>query len=210
MAWTTIPILLASLWLGSTFYSLARNYLSARKIGAPIFILPWNTQNPIWMIFSVPLVPSLEKYLPASWYRVLNMSTYGFEFRLKEDLFGKDDNDAVVLVTSGPVELSIRDPELASEVMRRLKDFPGTDAAGFIMGIFGPNLLTSDGDDWTRQRKLVSPPFHKIMCHFRHSSVLDEPNPQGQPNREYGSQRDVVDKRLWDVLSTLSISRPKL
>lgn len=165
MAWTTILILLASLWLGSTFYSLVRNYLSARKIGAPISILPWNNQNPIWMIVSVPLVPPLEKYLPASWYRALNMSTYGFEFRLKEDLFAKD-KDTVVLVTSGPVEVSIRDPELASEVMRRLKDFPGTDIAGAIMGIFGPNLLISDGDDWTRQRKLVSPSFVKSCTIF--------------------------------------------
>lgn len=132
------------------------------------------------------------------------MGTYGFEFRLKEDLFGKD-NDTVVLVTSGPVELSIRDPELSNEVMKRLKDFPGTDAAQFVMGIFGPNLLTSDGDDWTRQRKLVSPSFRKITCHFRHSSVWDQPNPRGQPSREYGSQRDVVDKIHWVVLSTLSI-----
>lgn len=156
MAWTTIVILLVGLWLVSNFYSLTRNYLSARKIGAPMFIIPWNIYNPVWMIAAVPLVVPLEKYIPASWYRTLNLATYGFEFRSKEDIFVEDGNDAIVLVTSGPVEVSVRDPEVSSEILKRLKDFPATDVVAVIMNVFGPNLISTNGEDWTRQRKLVS------------------------------------------------------
>lgn len=154
-----IIAVVCSLWLGSNFYSLFKNYLSARKVGAPMFIMPWNTHNPIWMLISVPLTPYLKKYLPSSWYRSVNLSTYGFEFRTKEAMFGDKDNDVVILVSSGPVEVSIRDPELATEVLKRIKDFPVTDIAGVIMNMFGPNVLTSNGEDWSRQRRLVSPPL---------------------------------------------------
>jgi len=156
MAWITILILLVGLWLVSNLYSLTRNYLAARKIGAPIFIIPWNIYNPLWMVAAVPLGVPLQKYIPASWRLGLDLGTYGFEFRSKEDIFVEKGNDAVVLVTSGPVEVSIRDPEVSSEVLKRPKDFPVTDVVAVIMNVFGPNLISSNGEDWTRQRKLVS------------------------------------------------------
>lgn len=159
MAWTILLAGAFGLWLMSNMYSLCRNYVSARKVAAPIFIIPWNIYNPIWMVISVPLAPYLQKYLPAAWYRAVNMGIYGFEFRSKERVFGDKDNDVIVMVSSGPVEVSIRDPELATEILRRIKDFPGTEIAGVIMNMFGPNVLTSNGEDWSRQRKLVSSCF---------------------------------------------------
>ena len=109
MAWTTIFFLLCLVWLVSNFYSLLRNYLAARKLGVPIYVLPWNTHNPIWMILSVPVRPYAEKYLPASWYAAVRLAVYGFEFRSKETLFAAD-SDLFVLVTAGPIVLTLRDP----------------------------------------------------------------------------------------------------
>ncbi|KEF51793.1 uncharacterized protein A1O9_12130 [Exophiala aquamarina CBS 119918] len=157
MAWAAILIVVIGLWTASNFYSLVRNYLSARKIGAPMFIIPFNIYNPVWMVAAVPLVVPLEKYIPASWYRGLNLATYGFEFRSKEDMFGEEGNDTVVLVTSGPVEVSVRDPEVSSEILKRLKDFPVTDVVAVILNVFGSNLVSTNGEDWARQRKLIAP-----------------------------------------------------
>jgi cytochrome P450 len=49
------------------------------------------------------------------------------------------------------------DPELATEILKRIKDFPQTDMGSVIMDIFGPSLLTSNGETWARQRKLIAP-----------------------------------------------------
>lgn len=152
-----ICLSLVGIWLVSNFCALFRNYRSARKAGLPTFIVPWNTYNPLWMVPSVSLQPYLERYLPSSWYQTVGLAIYGFEFRNAKvgihDKFG----EAVVLVTSGPVELSTSDPELAVEVLKRLKEFPSTEQTAVILNIFGPSVLTSDGDDWTRQRKLIAP-----------------------------------------------------
>ena len=64
---------------------------------------------------------------------------------------------AIILVTGGANEISLIDPELATEILKRLKEFPQTEMANVIMDIFGPSLLTSNGEAWTRQRKLIAP-----------------------------------------------------
>lgn len=156
MTWITILLSLYSLWVASNVWQLLKNYLSARKTGLPIIIFPLNNYHPIWMILSVPLRPLFEKHLPASIYERIDLATYGFEFRLKESIFKKY-GPAFILVTSGSNELSLIDPELAAEVLKRIKDFPNTDISGVILNIFGPSLITSDGENWSRQRKLIAP-----------------------------------------------------
>ncbi|KIW83245.1 hypothetical protein Z517_02490 [Fonsecaea pedrosoi CBS 271.37] len=156
MAWISILATLYGLWVASTLWNLFKNYLSARKTRLPIIVFPLNNYHPIWMIVSVPLRPLFEKFLPDWMYEPINLATYGFEFRSKTAVFDKR-GPAVILVTAGSNELSLMDPELASEVLKRIKDFPNTDIGGVILNIFGPSLITSDGENWARQRRLIAP-----------------------------------------------------
>ncbi|KIW92230.1 uncharacterized protein Z519_07214 [Cladophialophora bantiana CBS 173.52] len=156
MSWISILLTLYGLWVVSTLWNLFKNYLSARKTGLPIIIFPLNNYHPIWMIFSVPLRPLFERFLPGWAYEPINLATYGFEFRSKNAIFEKC-GPAFILVTAGSNELSLMDPELASEVLKRIKDFPNTDIGGVILNIFGPSLITSDGENWARQRRLIAP-----------------------------------------------------
>ncbi|EXJ74386.1 uncharacterized protein A1O5_02682 [Cladophialophora psammophila CBS 110553] len=156
MSWISILLTLYGLWVASTLWNLFKNYLSARKTGLPIIVFPLNNYHPIWMIFSVPLRPLFERVLPGWVYEPINLATYGFEFRSKNALFKKC-GPAFILVTAGSNELSLMDPELASEVLKRIKDFPNTDIGGVILNIFGPSLITSDGENWARQRRLIAP-----------------------------------------------------
>ncbi|OAP63844.1 hypothetical protein AYL99_03071 [Fonsecaea erecta] len=156
MSWIAVLVTLYGLWVASTLWNLFKNYLSARKTGLPIVVFPFNNYHPIWMILSVPLRPFFERFLPAWVYRPINLATYGFEFRDKTALFEKG-SPAFVLVTAGSNELSLMDPELATEVLKRIKDFPNTDIAGVILNIFGPSLITTNGENWARQRRLIAP-----------------------------------------------------
>jgi cytochrome P450 len=55
------------------------------------------------------------------------------------------------------MEMSIIDPELAVEILKRPKDFPNNDITGVILNIFRTSLLTTNGETWSRQRKLIAP-----------------------------------------------------
>jgi hypothetical protein len=107
MAWLTILLGLYLFWVASTLYSLFRNYLSARKTGLPLVILPFNHYNPVWMILSVPIIrPLAEKLLPGWMYEPIDLSTYGWEFRLGYSIFEKY-GPAFILVSGSANELSV-------------------------------------------------------------------------------------------------------
>ncbi|KAJ9615390.1 hypothetical protein H2200_001465 [Cladophialophora chaetospira] len=157
MTWLAIILGLYLLWVGSTFYHFYINYLSARKTGLPLIILPISHYNPIWMILSVPIIqPLAAKLLPEWLFEPIDVATYGWEFRRGYSIFEKY-GPAFILVTASSNELSLIDPEFATEVLKRIKDFPQTVMAKVIMDIFGPSLLTTDGEAWARQRKLIAP-----------------------------------------------------
>ncbi|KAI1622719.1 cytochrome P450 monooxygenase [Exophiala viscosa] len=156
MSWLAIILTLFALWLSSNLYGLLRNYLAARKTGLPLFLLPINIYNPIWMVTLVPLNPLFKRIFPSWLYESVDIGTYGFEVRLKSSLFEKT-GPAFILVTSGPMEMSIIDPELIFEILKRPKDFPNTEISAVIMDIFGSSVLTTNGETWSRQRKLIAP-----------------------------------------------------
>lgn len=109
------------------------------------------------MVLSVPIIqPLAAKYFPEWLFEAIDVATYGWEFRRGYSIFEKY-GPAFILVTASANEFSLIDPELATEILKRIKDFPQTVMANKIMDIFGPSLLTTDGDTWARQRKLIAP-----------------------------------------------------
>ncbi len=140
MTWITIVLGLYLLWVGSILYRLYTNYLAARKTGLPLIFLPVNHYNPIWMILSVPIIqPLAAKFLPDWLFEPIDLATYGWEFRRGFSIFEKY-GPAFVLVTGGANELSLIDPELATEVLKRIKEFPQPVMSKIIMDTFGPSL----------------------------------------------------------------------
>jgi hypothetical protein len=41
-------------------YKLARNYITARKTGLPIIVVPIDQNHPLWMVTCVPLRPKFK------------------------------------------------------------------------------------------------------------------------------------------------------
>jgi cytochrome P450 len=60
------------------------------------------------------------------------------------------------LVTCGSAEISTRDRELAIEIARRPHDFRQPKLNGLVMGKFGPNVVTENGESWAKQRKVIA------------------------------------------------------
>jgi len=60
--------------------SLLANYRKPRQSGFPLLVCPANTNNVLWMVFSVALRPILVQYLPASVYDRIKAAICGWEF----------------------------------------------------------------------------------------------------------------------------------
>ena len=48
------------------------------------------------------------------------------------------------------------DPQVTHEILRRIHDFEQPRELEFLLAKFGPNVLTSNGDQWARHRKIVA------------------------------------------------------
>lgn len=149
------------IYLSSFVYNFARNYANARKSGLPIICVPWVQNHFIWMVICGPSRPYLKKYLPPALYDRMILTIFGFEFweklRPYEKFAAPQGNDkSFVMVTPGLYEVNTRDAELAHEILRRPRDFQQHHLLTLFMSKFGHNVLTSDGDVWVRQRKVIA------------------------------------------------------
>jgi hypothetical protein len=61
----TIIGCLVALYLARFPYNLVRNYVTARKMGLPIIIVPIDQHHLIWMLISVPLRPVFKVWMMA-------------------------------------------------------------------------------------------------------------------------------------------------
>lgn len=103
--------------------SLFTEYRAARKSGLPIVLVPVNVHNLAWMIFSVPLRPLFQSLLPKWLAFRMEMSTYGFEFNIGYQILNKY-GGTYLHVGPGTTELWVSDPEMATTIASRPKEFP--------------------------------------------------------------------------------------
>lgn len=110
------------------FQTLFANYRKAQRSGFPILVCPVDTNNVLWMVFSVPLRPILARYLPTIAYNRIKAAIYGWEYLYRYELFAWL-GASFILVTPRKNELWTADPEIAHEILTRRNDFIQMDIA---------------------------------------------------------------------------------
>ncbi|KAL8831430.1 MAG: hypothetical protein Q9191_000874 [Dirinaria sp. TL-2023a] len=169
-----IAFLAALIW---TLFTLLRNYVVARRIGLPIVVSPITPLNPFWLI-CYRVFPSVLhlKRLPfglGRWARCTYTSwTFDDKCALHDEL-----GDLFSIVSSGSIEVVVADPTAAHDIYTRRKDFVkpsviygtttcsrrilATNSWTDQLNVFGPSLITVEGDDWQRHRRLTAPSFNE-------------------------------------------------
>lgn len=141
-------------------YGLWINYLEARKFGIPIKILLFNRQDDIWLFVWRYFYPFF-KALPFNLGSWIDYSFHGWNvairFRKHEDL-----GDVFVLVTPNQNEIVTTDPVAGLELESKYKTWYKPQHHYHIFDLFGKNLLTVNGDEWQRHRKITSPAFREV------------------------------------------------
>ncbi|KAK1565925.1 cytochrome P450 [Colletotrichum navitas] len=157
---TTI-VSLGVLFLSTAAYRFISNVVAAKSTGLPVLVYPVDPNNLFWILVSVPLRPWLKRNIPTRVWKRLVLTIYGWEFyerRRPFDEYGavKGGHRTLVVASAGGVELWTADPVVATEVLRRTGDFHMPALTGLFLGHFGPNVLTTNGERWARQRKVVA------------------------------------------------------
>lgn len=104
-------------------FSLARNYLAARKIGLPIRIILIDHTNPLWLLLDRTVL-SAVKLLPLS---LGNNSFTRYNYRgweVPDRYFSHHEmGDGFILISPGNIWVYIADPDAVTDIWRRGKEF---------------------------------------------------------------------------------------
>lgn len=167
---TFYPLVAVGLYLLYLIYAYINNVIIGYRTGFPTVHVPlWQQDHPIWMVLGPMSRPWLQKKLPTILYNRIVLTIYGVEFFQKNKPFEDyakpqmkanpkllGNGKSYVLVTSGNPEFWTADAEIAKEVLGRPNDFRQFEMASMVMNIFGKNVLTTDGAEWSRHRRIVA------------------------------------------------------
>ena len=148
-------LLPALLFLGRRAYSLYVNYGIARQFKIPIVMAPIGWQDDLWLLcwewFTwLKRVPGVE-----SWFEFTRFS-WSLELRFRpHERYG----DVFAVVTPGGVEIIVNDPTAINELLSKHRTWPKPEPLFALLDIFGKSVVTVNGEDWQRHRRIVNPVF---------------------------------------------------
>lgn len=162
--------MMASLWLyiGTLFLSyiglsilqLAYNYQKAKRIGLPVLVTPVDPSNVPYMLSSGWLEPLLRRCLPLGLGNFVEYNSRDWNYDKINDLQERI-GDTFIIVSPKQIRVFTGNAKASDELCRRRRDFVKAVALYKPLEIFGRNVVTTEGDDWVRHRKITTPPFNE-------------------------------------------------
>ncbi|OCL06848.1 cytochrome P450, partial [Glonium stellatum] len=199
-------LLLSSVFLAfllSRCFSFYRNYQNARTLGLPMVFSPVDPRNILWQIVQPRIMPLL-RLLPESLIQFAIISNPTSAFRDKAAVHRRL-GPAFVLVSPGINHIMIADPDAVTTILTKRKEFPKPDLYD-ILNVFGRNVDTVNGEEWTRHRKLTASCFNERISSY----VWDESLRQAEAMRSHwlkadnGKVRGMVEDTRIIALHVLS------
>ena len=144
--------------IGYYIYCFVSSYTAARKTRLPILLTPVHPLNPFWLILGPCIIRILQPIVPGWLQFRLDVAIRGYEFRLRNKLH-ENVGSTFLLVGPGYMQVLSRDTEVIKKVTGHggFKDFAQSKLLDQIAGIFGPQIIGANGEDWQRQRKIIAP-----------------------------------------------------
>lgn len=121
----SLLLLLPFTWVLWTLYCLTSNYVVARRVGAPIIVVPVNPESPAWMLVSDYLGPSIDRVLSWIPFGSGSFTRYahrGWDVHDRAKTF-LELGDAFILVTTSKNWLYVCNAETLTELLQRRTEF---------------------------------------------------------------------------------------
>ena len=141
-------------------WCLWRNVAAVKATGIPYVVLPWSHLNVPWAIMRPFLIPYLNKmpFRECLWYQLLSPDWYWLH---QYSPFHKQGADTFITVSPARTYINTADAAVIDQITKRRNDFPKPTELYVSLDLYGTNLVSTEGQAWRRQRKLVSPSFNE-------------------------------------------------
>jgi hypothetical protein len=145
----------------SNIYGLWQNIRTARRSGIPYIIVPISSYNLLFVLFGARVLDILNTLLglpssETSWRWLVRGS---WPWRHRHAPFEQMGSDTFLTVAPGGSILYTADADVIRQILGRMSDFPKPTFLYKNVDIFGKSVVTTEGPDWRRHRRLVAPAF---------------------------------------------------
>ncbi|OAQ64573.1 cytochrome P450 monooxygenase [Pochonia chlamydosporia 170] len=214
MAYATIAIAAVVLiYLSQFLNNLVRNMINGWTIGLPMIIVPVDHTQLLWLILAPLGRRRLQQILPRRLWSRLAITIFGWEFHEKLRPFeqfatsrGKEKGMSFLLAGFGHLELWTADPVAVQDILLRHRDFEVPHSLEFALGQYGPNVLTTNGDQWTRHRRIVSSVIdERISKTVFEESIEQADGLLGEIEASTDGTAPTETRHLFDMLKKITI-----
>ena len=136
-----------------------RNWQDAKKSGIPYILAPVYGFDRLWLLTQAlwfPVINRLPNALTSPWKDVVG-GDWSWHGRYAP--FAAINSDTFIVVSPKKNILYTADAEVINQITTRRNDFPKPVTLYKALDIYGKNVVTTEGSDWRRQRKITAPPF---------------------------------------------------
>ncbi|KAE9967749.1 hypothetical protein BLS_006187 [Venturia inaequalis] len=165
MPYYALALLLVALYFASRqCRGLYRNIQKAKASGIPYIVSPIYAYNPVWLATGklwMPLLRLLPSYMTEPWIDLIEVD---WTWRVLFAPFGptgKPGTDTFLIVSPESNVLSTADAEVINQITTRRNDFPKPISMYKSLDIYGKNVVTVEGAEWRRHRKVTAPQFNE-------------------------------------------------
>jgi hypothetical protein len=147
--------------LATCAYSFVGNLRAAQRSGIPYIIAPWESFDRKFLITEFlwyPVVSRLPSSLTQPW---LSMTCADWSWRYRRTPFEVVGSDTVMIVNYKKNMVYTCDAEVISQITTRRNDFPKPIEIYGIMDMYGKNVVTVEGAEWRRHRKVTGAQFNE-------------------------------------------------
>ncbi|OAG34763.1 hypothetical protein AYO21_11064 [Fonsecaea monophora] len=138
-------------------YGLLVNYLQVRKLGIPIVVIPFSWQDD-FLILAYPYLRHLRHLPWIGHFFVLSYHSWAQDERYHpHQKYG----DVFVVVSPKQNEIVVNDPGVAVDLQTQYKAWVKPQPLYELFNAFGPNVISVNGEDWQRHRRIVNPAFRE-------------------------------------------------
>ncbi|CAK7243868.1 MAG: hypothetical protein STHCBS139747_005397 [Sporothrix thermara] len=202
----TVLIAIAAIfgaWFVSCVHRLYINYRNAVKSGLPYIIIPLDQLSVPHILLNLPLLGPAKRFLPKPLFERFHMTTVGWEFRDRNNAYHERLGPAFVMVTIGENELWTADPALTQALTSRRKDVLQLPVAKQCLSIMGTNALSSDGEVWARQRRMIAPGLNESISSLVWQESLSQ---AGQMSEYIRKQDEGVSAETTGIFKAIAIN----
>ncbi|KAH7419802.1 cytochrome P450 [Cadophora sp. MPI-SDFR-AT-0126] len=145
-------------WYTTTFGE-ARRFAATSTV--PSVTIYSHAGSVIFWLTSTWTAPIIEA-LPFGWGHWVKYVRKDASWHYKGKLHQEElKSDVYWTVGPGGQALYVSDADVISQIVHRWKDFSKKVVHYRTLAVFGPNVLTVEGSDWQRHRKITGPPFNE-------------------------------------------------